>query len=230
MVERAQQLLHPRVVFPRFDCNRALPWGRQPVWRVEEHRYLLLHLKAYQARCRENSRVNASFLYFCQPRRHVTAQLDDLEIGASIQQLRASPQAGRADARTRRQIIQTFSARMPVHHENVARVFALQQRNDLQLLGQLSRQILQRMHGAVDFASNKRSFDFRGEQTLPADGGEWLIEFLVAGSLERDELAGGSTRAERGLDESRLSLRKLGGSCSDADNAGPARRFLFRRH
>src|SRR5439155_12263254 len=111
-----------------------------PLWWVKEHCDASLHLEANQPRRSEDRRVNAPALHFAQSRRNVTPQLHRLEIGPVREQLRSSPKTGRADARAGRQSVQILSARLPIDHKHIARVFTLKLRDNLQTIGRLGRQ------------------------------------------------------------------------------------------
>ena len=94
--------------------------------------------------------MNAPALHFAQSSRNVTAQLHGLEIGPAREQLRSSSKTGRAHARAGRQVVQILSARLPIDHKHIARVFTLELRDNLQTVRRLGRQIFQRVNRAVD--------------------------------------------------------------------------------
>jgi hypothetical protein len=84
-----------------------------------------LHTETDQSGSGKNSGVNAPLFDFAESCRNIAAELDDLEIRPASQQLCAPPETRCADARSRRQIVQSLGAGLPIHHENVARIFAL---------------------------------------------------------------------------------------------------------
>ena len=117
---------------PNLNRDRALPRGREPCRRVEIRGDALRRVEAVQARRREDRRVHVAFVDLPDARRHVAAELDDLEIGARRVQLRAATETRRADARPRRQIVERLGADDAVDDEHVARILARQQRDDLE--------------------------------------------------------------------------------------------------
>ena len=104
VAERREQLARRLVVGADLNRDRALTRGRQPLRRVEVLVDALGDAEPVQPGRGEDRRVDVPLVHLSHARRHVAAQLDDLEIGTQREQLRAPPQARRSDARARRQI------------------------------------------------------------------------------------------------------------------------------
>src|SRR6266550_8389693 len=102
MVERQQQLAHPRIFAACLDRDRSLSWCGKPIRWLEEHRYSLLDFEADQAGGSEDRGVNAPRLNLAEPCRNVSTQLYDIEVRPSCHQLATTSKTRRSDPRTRR--------------------------------------------------------------------------------------------------------------------------------
>ncbi len=202
--------------------DRTLPRRGKPVRRLEKRRNALRHAESVKAGGGEDRGVYVSVVDLLEPRRHVAAQFDDLEIVASREQLRASPQARRSDARTRRQIVERINADDRAHDERVARVLSRQERDDFEAGRTVRREILERVHAELNLALREIHLELSREEPFATDGRERLVEMLVARGAVGLELARHTARLERLLHLARLPQRELGGARRDDERSAGA--------
>ena len=109
------------------------------------------------------------------------------EIGAHVGQLRQPPEAGRADARARWQIVERDRVR---GHEPVVRLGAIRHGGERQSLGQRRRKILGTVDRQVDLPRRESGVEFVGEEGLGADLVDGAVEDAVPGGHELEHLHG----------------------------------------
>src|SRR5678815_1919057 len=165
--------------------------------------------------------VHVAVVDLLDARRHVAAQLDDVQIAAQRQQLRATTQARRSDARSGGQLVECRRADDVVHDQHVARIFTLEDRGERQPSRRFGWKIFERMDATIHHALGQVRLELAREQTLASDGAERLVESLVAGRAIGLELGRDATLRQRLLDLPRLTNGELGGARRDEGRLAP---------
>src|SRR5688572_11438791 len=176
-----------------------------------------MHVEPVKAGDGENRRVHLPVVDLAQPRRNVAAEIDDLEVTAACQEQRTPAKTRGADATAARQLVDRADTQRIVDDERVSRVLTLEDRGEDYAVRRFGRKILQRMDAALDLPGAQRVLELLGEQPLGADRVERLIDPLVSGGLERDELGRDVACRERSLHLAGLTQRQLRGARRDAD-------------
>jgi hypothetical protein len=136
----------------------------------------------------------------------VAPQLDDVEIGADGEKLRAAADARGSDPRS----LGNLGDRLARPDPDVGRVRTRRDAGEREAVGQFARQVLGAVDGEVDVAVEKRPLDLADESRLvvaPRRG----RPALVAGGADDDELGA----VESGGDRARLRQRE--GAAAGAD-------------
>ena len=107
IVERGDKLRGLGVARARFDSERALADGRKHDVRVHNLRDSCRSAEAIDAGDGQHDGVEFAGVEFFQARVHVAAQIQRIEIGTSVAELRLAAQAAGADARARRKTFQS---------------------------------------------------------------------------------------------------------------------------
>ena len=94
----------------------------------------------------------------------------------------------RADAAAARQVVERLGEEPIVHDEHIARILALEHRDEREARRHVGGKILERVHAAVDLPRRERILELLREQPLRADRAQRFVELLVADRLEGDEL------------------------------------------
>ena len=185
VIERRQQRAQAVVVGAHLDADGALTDCRKNLPAVDDGRRLVEQAQPLQSGHRQQRRIGLAGRQLAQPRLHIAAQGNDLEVRPEGQQLRLPPQRRGADGGAPRQL---GDARACPGEQRVARILARQHRADDEPRGQPCRHVLHRMHRAVDAAVEQRFLDLLGEQALAADLHQLAVLHGVAGGLDRHDL------------------------------------------
>jgi hypothetical protein len=84
IVQRPEEFEHPLVPLPHGNAERALPWRREPGWRLQDLTNSVFALKASDTGMREDRRVEIALLEPSKAGVEVATQIHDLEIGAEV--------------------------------------------------------------------------------------------------------------------------------------------------
>jgi uroporphyrinogen decarboxylase len=90
------------------------------------------HAQPTQTGCSKDGRLRLAFGQLAQPRLHIAAERDHIEVRPRGLQLRLAPQAGRADDRAVRQV--GDARERP--DQAVARILALEEGGQIDVVGQ----------------------------------------------------------------------------------------------
>jgi hypothetical protein len=147
----------------------------------------------------EDEPVDLAVVALAEPRVDVAAQLDDVEVGADREQLRAAADARGSDPRP----LGNLGDRLARPDPDVGRVRTRRDAGEREAVGKLPRQVLGAVDGEIDVVFEKRPLDLADEARLvvvPRRG----RSALVAGGADDDELGAVDSRGDR----SRLRQRK----------------------
>ena len=169
----------------------------------------------------EDSGVVLAFLHPAHPRRHVAAQVDELEVGAIAREKRPPSQAARADATAGRQGHEAGASAAPAGEPDIARILALEHRGERQPRRQLGRQIIQAVHREVHMARGERLLDLLGEERLAGDLRKRPVENVIplGADLEDLDLRRAVEAGEKSRDMVCLPECQLGATGADAERA-----------
>lgn len=131
-----------------------------------------------------------------------------------LRELRAAPRRARADHGARRQVGDRRAGRM---NPCVARVAALEECDELELLGHDGGNVLEAVHRDVGIAPLQCLLELLDEQPLATDRGERDVLALIAGRLHRHELRLVTFGSKPPRDFTRLPERQVTAACCDAD-------------
>jgi hypothetical protein len=163
MINPIDKRSNPLVVLLDFDRQRALSDGRQAHFGREALGNPVLQAKADEARSRQDDGVQAERFQFLEPRLHVAAEWNDLQVGAAMEELHLSSQATGPDPRTCRKFSEPKAV---LGNERVERIFAPHDRAQAKASRQLRREILHAMDGQVDPAFKQGLLDLLHEEPL----------------------------------------------------------------
>ena len=122
IVHALQQLMQLGVAGPAFDPDRALPACGQAIFDADASADALAETQPDQAGRREDDRVVLACIKLGQTGVHIATQKLNLEVGATRQQLRLAPQAGRTYDRAGGQRIEIL---VVIGDERIARILPL---------------------------------------------------------------------------------------------------------
>ena len=122
-------------------------------------------------------RIGDALIELSKPRLDIAAEIDDAEVGAQTLHLRAAPQGRGANDGARRKFPKR---RRRATDKRIAHVGARQHGGDANPVRQHRRQILHRVHGESDVATEQRLVDLLGEEALAADVSQRLVLDAVA--------------------------------------------------
>src|SRR5262245_7862132 len=169
VVEPGEPRAHDMVVGPDLHGEHALPHRGHEGLRVERLHVARGQSEALEAGRGENHTVPAFARELSEPRVHVAANGLDDQIGPQGQRQRAAARAPGADPGAGPQALEAPGL---ARYQDVARVFPLGKRGEDETRGELSRQILETMHGAVDRAAQEHLLDLSHEQPFSSDPGQ----------------------------------------------------------
>src|SRR5687768_2158572 len=214
-----QDLTKLVVVEAHLDGNRSLTCSRKPLGRLEKLLDALTRVEPDETGRCENRCMYLSRVHFFEAGRDVSAKLDDLQIGSRREKKRPAPQTRCSDSRSRRDRGEIIRLGDWIHDQNVARIFPLEDCAKLETVGQLHREVLQRVDAAIHFLFRQCDFQLVREEALGADLAQRLVELLVSRGLERHELAREAPVLERSFDDAGLTECELRRARRDADDA-----------
>ncbi len=110
--------------------------------------------EALESRAREHDRLELALLELAQPRVDIAAERHDRDVGAQREQLRAAPQAARADTRAAREAGQRARSAQAVE-----RISSSGASGQLETLGEDSGHVLRGVHCQIDLAHQQRIVD-----------------------------------------------------------------------
>jgi N6-L-threonylcarbamoyladenine synthase len=181
MIDRGEPRGDGIVTFAAGDADRALRRGGEQRRQIECD--ASVEPKPVESGGSKQRRVGLAVRNFRQPRRDITTQRHDDEIGALAEHLRRAARRRRAEPRAAGQGIETGSADQPV-----ADVGARQHRRDRDPVGEPRLDVLHRMNCKVDPTVEQRRVEFLGPQRLAADFGKRAVLHAVAGGDDDDDL------------------------------------------
>ncbi len=126
MVEPAHPGAGGLVVGANLDRHRPLGDRRQEAVERQILGDVALETEPLHPGRGEDDRVVLALLDPAHPRRHVAAQVDELEVGAIAREERPAPQTAGADAPARRQRRETGAGAATLRQPDVARILALE--------------------------------------------------------------------------------------------------------
>jgi hypothetical protein len=151
---------------------------------------------------------------FGQPGVHVPAEIDDPEVRPVIQQLRPPPEtAGGQDGAVR----DSRPADRLVADQRISRILPLAHGPQHDAVGQIGRQILERMHREIDAAIQQGVIDLPGEQGPAADPSQRNIGHHVSGGPDVHSLGCLAGCGEQRAHTLGLPPRKRAASGADAN-------------
>ena len=178
-----------------------MPSRRQRLRGLEDGADAIAQAQALEAGGGEHDGVVLAFVELAQARVEVAAQGFDAHVGAAdggqrLAQQHDAAQAGGAHHRAWGQIGQ---ARRVRRHPGVARVLALHHAGEREALGQLHRDVLERVHGDVGAAIGERVLELFHEQALATHLGQRAVEDLIAQSRHAQQFDAVAARRQQGL-------------------------------
>ena len=184
IVHALQQLMQLGVAGPAFDPDRALPACGQAIFDADASADALAETQPDQAGRREDDRVVLACIKLGQTGVHIATQKLNLEVGATRQQLRLAPQAGRTYDRAGGQRIEIL---VVIGDERIARILPLTDAIQAEPLRKLHRHVLHGVHGDVRFVLHQGCFQFLDEEALASNFRQRSIEQLVAPTDHRHQ-------------------------------------------
>jgi hypothetical protein len=170
----------------RLQRQRSLADGRQHDLRGDALVDPGGETQALESGASQHHRSEVLLLQLAQPRGHVPAQRNDLQVRAVAAQLGGTPQAAGAHARTAGQGIDRGPAL--ARHERIPGIDALGKGHELQSRGRGRREVLRAVDGQVGAPVEQRLFDLLHEQALAPERRQRDILQPIAGRLERKDL------------------------------------------
>ncbi len=212
--ERRHRLQQVVAFGAHLQAQCALAGGRQHLVGLEQGTDAAFQTQALEARGREHDGVVLAFVELAQAGIEVAAQRLDVEVGAQRLQQHLPAQAGGADHGTLGQVGQ---AGVAGRDEGIARILALHHAGQLEALGQLHGNVLERMHGHVGAAFFQRDFQLFHEEALAAHLGQGAVEDLVALGGHAEQFDGVAARTQQGLHMFGLPEREAAFARGDDD-------------
>jgi len=160
--------------------------------------------------------VDLAALHFSKSRWNISAQLDDLKISATREKLSAASRTGCSNAGSRGKTLERVGLCNRVYDENIARIVALEARDDVQIVGPLGWQVSQCVHAAIDFPLPESDLELPREEPNFSHGMSEVFALLVSGRLDDDDLTPLASRYEQGFHKTGPSERELGRPGPDA--------------
>ena len=120
-----------------------------------------------------------------EPRIHIAAKLDAVEIRTAAQQLRLPPQAAGTDHRAGGQVLERG---ISLGYQHVAGIGPLGDGGKRKCGRKLRGQVLEAVHGKIDAAAKQRLFNLPGKDALAISRGRNSFLHAVAGSANNLEL------------------------------------------
>ncbi len=154
------------------------------------------HAEPLQSGQGKHRRLDDTGLALGKPGVDIAAQVDDLQIGPAMQQLRAPAQRRGADDGA---AFQVGDAPHVAGDQHVACILARQEGRDGELRWLRRRHVLHAVDGGIDPAGEQRLLDLLDEQSLAARFRQGPVLDGIARGLDDDDLDGIGCR-ERGYD------------------------------
>ncbi len=226
MIERAGEFVAIGIIAAYGHADSALSHCGEHLLEPQGRSFGFITAEAFETGAGEESGIHLTLAELFQPRINISAQGNDFEIGAGMEQLRLPPQAGRADHHAFGQGVQL---RLPARCEqHIARIFTLQDCRHDQARRQLCRHILHRMHSEDRFAGELGLVNFLCEQALAACFQKRAILDLVPGRNEAEYREGrvamrrinAMSLGKTGLDQPGLNKGQRGFAGSDRERFG----------
>jgi hypothetical protein len=160
--QRGDGIPHRLVPVSRFERDRSLAGGRDEAIGVQRLRDFVRAAEARESRHGQEDRVELALTPPAQTSVDVAAKIDHGEVRPDLLEESTPAQAGGAHARGRGQGVEA----RPRRNQGVARVGALQHRDESEAGRQFGRDVLQAVDGQVDLAREQRLFDLLEEGPL----------------------------------------------------------------
>jgi hypothetical protein len=176
MIDRTDNRRNTRVILPDFDRKRALANRRQAQFGMEPLGDPTLQAKADKARDRKDDGIQVERFEFLDPRLHVAAQRNDLEVGSVMEELHLPPQAAGPDPCASRQFCE---AKAVSGDKRVTRIFTKHDSAHTEARRQLRWEVFHAVDRKVDPAIEKGLLDLLYEQALSPGVRKRRIEELV---------------------------------------------------
>mmetsp|Transcript_4628 Transcript_4628/g.8659 ORF Transcript_4628/g.8659 Transcript_4628/m.8659 type:complete len:290 (+) Transcript_4628:281-1150(+) len=146
---------------------------------------VLRQLQAAQPGVRQQGGVHHALAQLADAALHVAAEVHNLQSGVHRQQLRLATQRRRAHGGVVRKIFNTF---VLGGNERVAYILAGQVAGEHSALRKVGRHVFHRMHGNVNATVQQRIIYLLGEETLPSNVSQRLVENFVTSGLNNHYL------------------------------------------
>ncbi len=184
--EPAHELPDPAVPDPAFDTERALPDGGEELLGGKHLGHALCHPEPLQSRPGEHQCIDLPPIELPEPGAHVAPDVDELHVRAQRQELTAPAHTGRAHPRPGRQARESTRPRW--RHQDIQRTGPLENRPDVQSLGQLRRHVLHGVNREVGSSLEQGLLELLHEEALAPQGLKGAIQEPVAARGHLHEL------------------------------------------
>ncbi len=220
-----KQLPQLMVTLTYRHAHDALPGGRKHHLGGERHVDAVFHAEAFQPCISQQRRIALSCPQLVQPGLHITPQQGEAKVRPDMKHLRLTADRRTAHECSFRQTVERpfrINRHAPfAQHQHITGILTLHRAGQHQSRRQVGLKVLEAVDGKIDPAHGQKFMNLFGEQPLPTDLGQTVLEVQVPGGLHLLFLEGphvpqnGTETGQAGQEVPRLHQCQRGRPCPD---------------